>query len=126
MVVVCLHNFLTSFPFLLCHFKKKKQHRHCPFYIRMADTVTNPHSESGSNCPSMDVERPIGHVTAPPGYTRKEFLLEHARSLFHNMPNWSSNELHRAPEQLTPYLDMLRRTGYPTLNIENLLRVIGY
>lgn len=30
------------------------------------------------------------------------------------------------PEQATPYLNMLGRTGYPTLHVENLLMLIGY
>ncbi|KAJ8630562.1 hypothetical protein MRB53_023885 [Persea americana] len=62
----------------------------------------------------------------PHGYTHQDFLLDHSRSLFRNMSDWSTDELRWAPEYLTPYLDSLRRTGYGTLQVENLLRVISY
>ena len=71
-------------------------------------------------------ERPPARITAPPGYTRQEFLLEHERTLFHNMPDWSTNELRQAPEQLTPYLNLLRRTKYLILHAKNLLQLINY
>lgn len=42
------------------------------------------------------------------------------------MSNWSTDELRRSPEHLTPYLGLLRRNGYGTLHVENLLRLISY
>ncbi|KAJ8635987.1 hypothetical protein MRB53_010254 [Persea americana] len=59
-------------------------------------------------------------------YARQDFLLDHAQTLFRNMSDWSTDELRRSPEHLTPYLGLLRRTGYGTLHVENLLRLISY
>ena len=42
------------------------------------------------------------------------------------MSDWSTDELRRLPEHLTPYLSLLRRTDYGTLQAENLLWLISY
>lgn len=70
----------------------------------MADAVFDPHSDSGSNSPPLMVEHPLARKTAPSGYTRQDFLLDHARTLFPNMSHWSTDELHWAPEQVRPPL----------------------
>lgn len=91
-----------------------------------ADTVFDDHSESGSNSPPRVEALPTARITTLPRYPRQEFLLEHVQTLFCNLPDWSTDELRWAPKHLTPYLGLLRRTGYPTLHAENLLRLSGY
>ncbi|KAJ8622345.1 hypothetical protein MRB53_030874 [Persea americana] len=71
-------------------------------------------------------EQPVARLTTPPGYTSRNFLFDHMRTLFHNMSDWSTDELRRSPEHLNLYLGLLRRTGYGTLNAVNLLRLISY
>lgn len=92
----------------------------------MSDTGNNTYSESGSKSPLETGECPVAQITARPGYTRQDFLLDRARTLFLNMSDWSTDELRRVPEHLTSYLGLLRRTGYGTLHAENLLWLISY
>ncbi|KAJ8636115.1 hypothetical protein MRB53_010382 [Persea americana] len=68
----------------------------------------------------------VAQITAPPRYTRQDFLLDHARMLFCNMFDWSTDELRCLHKHLTPCLGLLKRTGHGTLHAENLLRLIGY
>ncbi|KAJ8624518.1 hypothetical protein MRB53_033048 [Persea americana] len=42
------------------------------------------------------------------------------------MSDWCIDDLCRSHEHLTPYLGLLRRTRYDTLQLENLLRLNGY
>lgn len=92
----------------------------------MSGVEDSTQSESGLNSPPELTKHRVVPVTSPPGYTRQDFLLDHTWVLFRNMIDWSTDELHWAPEYLVPYLGRLRRTGYPTLHTENLLWPFSY
>lgn len=59
-------------------------------------------SKSGLNSLGVVPECRVVLVTAPPGYTRQDFLLDHTWVLFHNMVDWWTDELCQAPEFPVP------------------------